>query len=36
MLFESIEQAFIALLIFSGPLNDEPCIARCTLIDLNP
>ena len=41
-MFSLIKQVFIVLLSFSSPLaskymslNDEPCIARPTLIDLN-
>ena len=42
-MFRSIKQVLIALLSFSGSLaakcmflNDEPCLARPTVIDLNP
>ena len=42
-MFLLIKQAFIKLLIFGESLgtkcvslNDEPCMVRCTLIDLNP
>ena len=43
MMFRLIKQVFIALLSFSGSLtttsvslNNEPCMIRPTLIDLNP
>ena len=43
IMFKFIEQAFIALLCFSGSLatkcislNNEPCLTRSTFIDLNP
>ena len=43
MMFSLIKQVFIALLSFSSSLgtkylslNDEPCMVRQTLIDLNP
>ena len=42
-MFSLIKQVFIVLLSFSStlatkcvPLNDEPCMVRPTLIDLNP
>ena len=41
-MFSLIKQVFIVLLSFSGslatkcvPLNDEPCMVRLTLTDLN-
>ena len=35
IMLKFVKQAFISILNFSGSLNNEPCLTRPTLTDLN-